>query len=90
MYILCFAQVKSCVNLFTSPNGKLKGYGKANMTPYMHAMVYHVSHFIKIHKGIKKFTGQVKLLRKIIINAVACEMELRASPFENHADLSTS
>lgn len=41
----------------------------------MHAMVYHVPRFMKIHKGIKKFTGQGKLLWKIIINA-ASEMEL--------------
>ena len=48
------------VEMFISldrPNGRL-GYAKARVTPYMHAMVYHVPRFMVIHQGIKKFTGQ--------------------------------
>ena len=38
--------------LFNSMGGVREGYGKANVTPYMDAMVYHVPHFMKIHSGI--------------------------------------
>ncbi|KXJ10506.1 hypothetical protein AC249_AIPGENE18777 [Exaiptasia diaphana] len=48
----------SWVNLFTSLGGKLQGYKKTSVTPYMHTMVYHVPTFMKLHNGIKKFTGQ--------------------------------
>lgn len=50
------------MTLFLSLGGKLEGYGKANVTPYMHAMVYHVPRFMKIHHGIKQFSGQGKNL----------------------------
>jgi hypothetical protein len=39
-------------------NGKNLGYEPAMITPYMHAMVYHVPRFMQMHEGIKKFTGQ--------------------------------
>ena len=31
---------------------------KSNVTPYMHVMVYHLPHAMRLHGGIKKFTGQ--------------------------------
>ena len=34
------------------------GYGKANITPYIHAMVYHVPRLMRIHNGIRNFSGQ--------------------------------
>ena len=50
------------VSLFTSLGGICQGYSKANVTPYIHAMVYHVPRFMQKHDGIKKFTGQGKAL----------------------------
>ena len=46
------------MKLFLSLGGKVIGYEKARITPYMHAMVYHVPKFMELHGGIKKFTGQ--------------------------------
>uniref|UniRef100_A0A1X7V217 Uncharacterized protein n=1 Tax=Amphimedon queenslandica TaxID=400682 RepID=A0A1X7V217_AMPQE len=34
------------------------GLKKANVTPYMHIMAYHVPLLMRRHKGIKRFTGQ--------------------------------
>ena len=53
--------------LFNSLGGVCEGYGKANVTPYMHAMVHHAPYFMKIHSGIKRFTGQGKLLMHSLI-----------------------
>ena len=39
-YSLTF-QAKKWIELFTSLAGVADGYGKCNVTPYMHAMVYH-------------------------------------------------
>ena len=50
------------MTLFLSLGGTLEGYGKANITPYIHAMVYHVPHFMRIHNGIRKFSGQGKYI----------------------------
>lgn len=55
-----FFQVTAWVDLFTSLSGQLDGYGKNDVLPYVHAMVYHVPHFMKVQKGIKKFTVQGK------------------------------
>ncbi|CAB4015118.1 Hypothetical predicted protein [Paramuricea clavata] len=38
--------------------GTLEGYAKANITPYIHSMVYHVPRFMKMHNGVKQFSGQ--------------------------------
>ena len=46
------------MTLFLSLGGKLEGYGKSEVTPYIHCMVYHVPHFMRKHKGMKKFSGQ--------------------------------
>ena len=38
--------------------GRLEGYQKKNVTPYMHCLVYHVPHQIRTHGNILKFSGQ--------------------------------
>ncbi|XP_028417002.1 uncharacterized protein LOC114541217 [Dendronephthya gigantea] len=53
-----FEKAKAWILLFTSLGGICEGYGKANVTPYMHSMVYHVPRFMKTHTGVKRFTGQ--------------------------------
>ena len=37
---------------------KRKGYRWLNVTPYMHAMVYHIPTFFMKYKSVKLFTGQ--------------------------------
>jgi hypothetical protein len=49
------------VNLFLSLSHKRKGYGKANVTPYMHITAYHVGFFLEKYGNIKQFSGQGKL-----------------------------
>lgn len=46
------------VKLFVSLNGKMKGYERSRVTPYMHILVAHVPHFFKLFKSVKIFTGQ--------------------------------
>ena len=58
VYLSCFIKAKAWVNLFTSLRDKLSGYRRADVTPYMHALVYHVPLFIKKYKSVKSFTGQ--------------------------------
>ena len=41
------SQVTHWVTLFQSLGGKLEGYSKADITPYIHSMVYHVPRFMK-------------------------------------------
>ena len=48
------------MSLFTSLGGISPGYTMAKVTPYMHAMVYHVPRFLAELQSIKKFTGQGK------------------------------
>lgn len=57
-YLTCFDKAKAWINLFTSLRDKLLGYKKADVTPYMHALVYHVPLFMKKYKPVKPFTGQ--------------------------------
>lgn len=57
-YLTCFDKAKAWINLFTSLRDKLLGYKKADVTPYMHALVYHVPLFMKKYKSVKPFTGQ--------------------------------
>lgn len=40
-----FARAKGWVNLFASLQDKRIGYKRANVTPYMHAVVYHIPTF---------------------------------------------
>lgn len=53
-----FEKAQEWINLFLSLRDKAIGYTKANITPYMHAMVYHVPQFFESYKTIKSFTGQ--------------------------------
>ena len=54
-----FEKAQEWINMFISLRDKAIGYKKANITPYMHAMVYHVPQFFEAFKTIKSFTGQV-------------------------------
>lgn len=42
VYITCFNETKAWVDLFTSLQDRILGYRTADVTPYMHALVYHV------------------------------------------------
>ena len=53
-----FKSAKAWVNEFTSLRDERKGYGRKNVTPYMHVMVYHAPHFLTKYKSLKIFTGQ--------------------------------
>lgn len=57
-YLDIFQKSKDFVNLFCSLGGVRIGYEKKRVTPYMHALVYHVPMFIKNHKNFRQFTGQ--------------------------------
>ncbi|PFX21084.1 hypothetical protein AWC38_SpisGene14450 [Stylophora pistillata] len=52
------AEAKDWVNLFCYLGNKRTGYGKKNVTCYMHSMVFHVPEAMKTHRNVKKFTGQ--------------------------------
>lgn len=51
-------KTKEWINLFISLRDKMNGYKKANITPYMHIMVYHIPKFFELYKTVKIFTGQ--------------------------------
>ena len=53
-----FHKAQEWVKLFVSLRDKAIGYKKANVTPYIHAMVYHVPIFFQTFKTVKLFTGQ--------------------------------
>ena len=53
-----FEMAKSWVNLFISLRDKRKGYERARITPYLHAVVFHIPKFFRTHKSVKIFTGQ--------------------------------
>ena len=53
-----FSKAQEWVSLFTSLHGKVVGHNKANVTPYMHLMVYHVPNVLQMFKTVKLFTGQ--------------------------------
>ena len=46
------------VKLFLSLKDKQEGYSKANVTPYIHMLVYHVPRLLSDGIGFKIFTGQ--------------------------------
>lgn len=48
----------SFIKSFLLLNGKMKGFGRCRVTPYMHILVAHVPHFLKMHKSIKIITAQ--------------------------------
>lgn len=53
-----FEKAKNWVLLFLSLGGRRKGYNRARVTPYMHAMVYHIPIFFNKFKSLKIYTGQ--------------------------------
>jgi hypothetical protein len=53
-----FHKAQEWVKLFVSLRDKAIGYKKANVTPYIQAMVYHVPIFFQKFKTVKIFTGQ--------------------------------
>ena len=58
-FIFCLLpKANSWVRLFLSLSDKEDGYSKANITPYMHLLVYHVPKFLCDDDGFKIFTGQ--------------------------------
>ena len=62
-FSLCFLlQAKAWVNLFTSLSRKRQGYEEARVTPYMHAMAFHMPVMINMYGNIKQFTGQGTVL----------------------------
>ena len=63
LYILL--QAKHWIVLFNSLAGECEGYKKSNITPYMHVMTYHMPIFMQKHGGVKKFTGQGKIVHII-------------------------
>ena len=73
MQLFFWFQAKSWVTLFLSLGGVLQGYGKANITPYIHAMVYHVPHLMRTHQGIRNFSGQGGYLK---INTSTCNITM--------------
>ena len=63
LYILL--QAKHWIVLFNSLAGECEGYKKSNITPYMHVMTYHMPILMQKHGGVKKFTGQGKIVHII-------------------------
>jgi hypothetical protein len=57
-YLDIFRKAKDFISLFCSVGGVRIGYEKKRVTPYMHALVYHVPIFIKNYKKFRHFTGQ--------------------------------
>ena len=56
-----YSKAKNWISLFTSIDRECQGHHNKNITPYMHAMVYHVPKFMKkkTHNGIKNLQGKV-------------------------------
>lgn len=57
-YLDIFRKAKDFISLFCSVGGVRIGYEKKRVTPYMHALVYHVPIFIKNHKKFRHFTSR--------------------------------
>ena len=53
-----FEKAKAWIDLFTSLRDRRKGYTRLRVTPYMHAMAYHVPEFLNRFQTVKLFTGQ--------------------------------
>ena len=53
-----FKLANDWVKEITSLRDERKGYGRKNVTPYMHAMVYHAPLFLTNYGSLKIFTGQ--------------------------------
>ena len=57
-HLICFEKAKNWVNDFLSLGDKRKGFKKSNVTPYMHALLYHVPAVIKNHGPLKNYSCQ--------------------------------
>ncbi len=53
-----FESAKAWIKEFNSLRNDRKGYARSNVTPYMHAMVYHAPYFLTKYKSLEIFTGQ--------------------------------
>ncbi|XP_048580720.1 uncharacterized protein LOC125561179 [Nematostella vectensis] len=51
-------KAKAWIELFSKLGAKRVGYGNARVTPYMHAVPYHIPKFILSHGPIIQFSGQ--------------------------------
>ncbi|EDO31028.1 predicted protein [Nematostella vectensis] len=51
-------KAKAWIELFSKLGAKRVGYGNARVTPYMHAVPYHIPQFILSHGPIIQFSGQ--------------------------------
>lgn len=58
LYLDVFSRAREFVNLFCSLGSFRIGYNNSRVTPYMHALAYHVPVFLKNHSSFKQFTGQ--------------------------------
>jgi hypothetical protein len=53
-----FCKAQEWINLFVKLGDKWFGYTTSKVTPYMHAMIYHVLTFLKTYRTVKIFSGQ--------------------------------
>ena len=53
-----FTKSKEFMELFCSLSSARIGYNKARVSPYMHALIYHLPIFLRDHGSLKQFTGQ--------------------------------
>ena len=58
LYFCFVASVCDWVNLFLTLKDKENGYSKANITLYIHLLVYHVPKYVQSDDDMKVFTGQ--------------------------------
>ena len=58
LYLDVFSKAREFINLFCSLGSSRIGYNNSRVTPYMHALAYHVPIFLKNHSSLKQFTGQ--------------------------------
>jgi hypothetical protein len=48
-----FCKAQEWINLFVSLGNTYIGYRRCNVTPFVHAMVYHLSKFLETYKTYK-------------------------------------
>ena len=58
LYLDVFSKAREFINLFCSLGSSRIGYNNSCVTPYTHALAYHVPIFLKNHSSFKQFTGQ--------------------------------
>ncbi len=49
---------KKWIEDFIAIGNKREGYSRSDVTPYVHIMAYHLPYLMRLHAGIKAFTGQ--------------------------------